>query len=180
MEILVVIDMQNDFITGALANDSAKAKVETLADYIKKYRGDLIIFTRDTHDAEVYPKTQEGKKLTTPHCIFGTDGWQIENSLWNSAKENKNAKTLVLDKPTFGYGKGFEYLLAGYDVDMITKIEVAGTCTDICVVSNVLALKELFPEVEITVLGYLCAGLTPQKHQAALDVMESCQVNVIR
>lgn len=180
MEILVVIDMQNDFIDGALKNDDAKAIVEPMADYIKKYSGGMIIFTRDTHDAETYPNSQEGRKLPVPHCIKGTDGWRINKYLWDAAEGNKNAEVRVLNKPTFGYGFGFRYLLSDVDEDMITKITLVGTCTSICVAANAIILKSIYPEIEIQVESRLCSDINLESHNAALLVMSNQQITILK
>lgn len=163
---LIVIDMQNDFIGGALANPMASDIVTPIADRIRGFDGNVIA-TRDTHSEE-YLSTPEGKKLPVPHCIKGTEGWQIADEIAEALRE-KNA--VVLDKPTFGY-LGWE-LLSPYD-----EVELIGTCTDICVVSNALVLKAKFPALTVKVNAALCAGTTKQNHDAALQVMRCCQVDV--
>lgn len=179
MKALVIIDMQNDFVTGALANPAAQAIVEPMKEFIEQYDGELVFFTKDSHNADSYLATQEGKKLPVPHCIWNTDGWEVVKELSLAALNNKRIKHIrTIHKPTFGFGSGIKYAFDEFDTEMLTEITVVGTCTDICVVSNVLALKELFPEVTIKVIGSLCAGLTEKKHKAALEVMRSCQVEV--
>ena len=173
-KILIVVDMQYDFIDGALANKDAQKIVKPIADFIKENSFDQIIFTRDTHGKD-YLNTPEGKKLPVTHCLEGTKGWVVHEDILNAAIDSDTPYYFV-DKPTFGYRGwlwGADFM---YDHDEIT---VVGTCTDICVVSNVLILKAAFPEARIEVVGDLCAGLTPEKHKAALDVMESCQVDVV-
>ncbi len=174
--ILIVVDMQNDFVTGALASNDAQAILPKVKEKIEAYdrAGKEIIFTRDTH-GEDYMLTNEGKHLPVPHCIKGTDGWQICGELTDGiASEYK-----TVDKPTFGF-LGWKDVLAsetadGSDLD----IEMIGVCTDICVVSNALLLKALYPEATVRVDAGCCAGVTPEAHEAALATMRSCQVEVI-
>ena len=170
MKILIVVDMQNDFVTGSLANPDAEAIIPGIAKKIAEYEknGDRIIFTRDTHKAN-YLETPEGKALPVPHCINGTKGWLVVDELNHPECEHIN-------KPTFGY-RYWEYDLG--DMPKIDEIELVGTCTDICVLSNAIILKTQFPNVPITVDSSCCAGVTPEKHAAALEVMRSCQINVI-
>ena len=163
---LIVIDMQNDFISGALANPMASDIVAAIAELVLNFDGDVIA-TRDTHSEE-YLSTPEGKKLPIPHCVKGTDGWQITDAIATALRE-KNA--VILDKPTFGH-LGWQ-LLSPYD-----EAELVGTCTDICVVSNALVLKAMFPALTVKVNAALCAGTTKQNHDAALQVMRCCQVDV--
>ncbi len=162
---LIVVDMQNDFIDGTLGTAEAQAIVVNVKNKINQYRsrGEEIIFTRDTHQ-ENYPETQEGKKLPVKHCIEGTEGWQIAEGL-------EVPGAVIVDKPSFGWthwaDREFE------------EIELVGLCTDICVVSNALILKALFPEIEITVDASCCAGVTPATHRAALETMKMCQINIV-
>ena len=162
---LIVVDMQNDFIDGALGTKEAQAIVPNVKKKIEEYnaRGDLIIFTRDTHP-DFYLETNEGKHLPVKHCIYGTDGWNIADGL-----EVENC--MYIDKPTFGWIHWQHY--------NFEEIELIGLCTDICVVSNALILKAMFPEIEITVDASCCAGVTPESHNAALTTMKMCQINVI-
>lgn len=165
MKHLIVVDMQNDFITGSLGTDEAVAIVPNVKKKIQEYvsAGNEIIFTRDTHD-ENYLETSEGKNLPVPHCIRGTFGWEIVEGL-----EVPNCS--YVNKPNFGWlywnDKNFD------------EIEIVGLCTDICVVSNALILKAMFPEIKITVDASCCAGVTPESHAAALTTMKMCQINVI-
>ena len=164
---LIVIDMQNDFISEALGTKEAQAIVPNVKKKIEEYkaRGDEIIFTRDTH-YEDYLKTNEGKHLPVEHCIKDSFGWEI-------AEELDTEGCSCIDKETFG----FRYWdMLGDDID---EIELVGLCTDICVVSNALILKATFPEINITVDASCCAGVTPESHKAALDTMKMCQINVI-
>jgi len=162
---LLVIDMQNDFIDGALGTKEAVAIVDNVKKKIEQYQanGDEIIFTRDTHQAD-YLQTNEGKHLPVEHCIQGTDGWQIPQDL-----QVENA--IYIDKPSFGYMKWDEYDLE--------EVEIVGLCTDICVVSNALIIKASYPEIKVTVDASCCAGVTPGSHEAALTTMKMCQVEVI-
>ena len=162
---LVVVDMQKDFIDGALGTKEAVAIVENVKKKIALYKanGVEIIFTRDTHQ-ENYMETNEGKHLPVEHCIEGTDGWKIGEGL-----EVDGA--LYIDKPTFGYMNWKEYDLE--------EVELIGLCTDICVVSNALIIKATFPEIKVTVDASCCAGVTPESHKAALTTMKMCQVEVI-
>ena len=174
-DVLIVIDMQKDFTTGALANKDAVAIIEKMREKISAFHG-RVIFTRDTH-GEDYLASMEGKNLPVPHCIEGTAGHEIEPSLLLAARENKNATVEILDKPNFGAGtRLYEKIAEG---EAPKKIYFCGTCTDICVVSNALILKSLLPEVPMAVYGGLCAGLSPEKHAAALSVMESCQLEIL-
>ena len=174
-DILIVIDMQRDFISGALANKDAEGIVSALREKIRGFSG-RVIFTRDTH-GENYLSTMEGKNLPVPHCIAGTAGHEIEPSLLSAAEENPNATAEVMDKPNFGAGtRLYDVIMAG---DAPGKIFFTGTCTDICVVSNALILKSLLPETPMAIFKDLCAGLTKEKHEAALSVMGSCQIEII-
>ena len=167
-KILIVVDMQNDFVTGSLANPAAQAIVEPIAKLILDYDGDEVLATRDTH-YEDYLETPEGKALPVPHCVYMTEGWRfaypIDYSLGFVAGR-------ILMKKTFG-------TVEGWKLDKFDVIEMCGTCTDICVISNALILKTLYPKATVRVLSHLCAGTTPERHQAALDVMRSCQIEVV-
>ena len=165
-KVLIVLDMQKDFVDGSLANQAAQEIVTPIAEYIRAFDG-KVIATRDTHETE-YLTTAEGKRLPVEHCIKGTDGWKIMDEI-AAALQERNA--VILDKPTFGYlGWG---MLGEYD-----EAVLIGTCTDICVVSNALILKAMFPDLNVKVIGNLCAGTTKENHSAALQVMRCCQVDV--
>lgn len=165
-KLLIVVDMQNDFIDGSLGTKEAQAIVDKVENYVKNFDGD-VIFTLDTHN-EDYLNTQEGKKLPVKHCIQHTHGWNITEKL------SKYANWTVV-KPTFGS----TYLTKIVGDDDYTEIELCGLCTDICVVSNALLLKANFPEIPISVHKDLCAGVTPESHEAALTTMKMCQINII-
>ena len=169
-ELLIVVDMQNDFIDGSLGTKEALEIVAPAEEKIKNFKGD-IIYTRDTH-FENYLDTSEGKKLPVKHCIKGTQGWNINERIF---KAGAGRVKEVIDKPTFGSLYLAEKVLKeGYE-----KITLIGLCTDICVVSNALILKAYMPETEIFVESRLCAGVTPQSHKSALETMHMCQINVI-
>lgn len=161
---LIVIDMQNDFIDGALGTKEAVAIVDNVKKKIDEYEknGDEVIFTRDTHQKD-YLETPEGKKLPVEHCIEGTKGWEIADGL-----ERENAR--YINKPTFGY--------TGWSSKNFEEIELVGLCTDICVVSNALILKAQFPDTKISVDSSCCAGVTPETHKAALETMKMCQIEI--
>lgn len=168
MKILVVIDMQKDFIDGALGTSEAVAIVPYVKEQIKNFDG-KVFFTRDTHFAD-YMDTQEGKNLPVKHCIKGTPGWEIHPEL------DALRKTEPIDKLTFGSSALPEILAKEGDVESITFI---GLCTDICVISNVMITKAFFPEVPLIVDAKACAGVTPESHKNALAAMKMCQITVV-
>lgn len=170
-KILVVVDMQNDFINGALGTKEAEGIVDNVIAKIKEYEPQNIYATRDTH-FENYLETGEGKKLPVKHCIKDTEGWMIESRVAEAMPEAK-----VIDKPTFGSTDLADMLFARNDKSPI-EVEIIGVCTDICVVSNALLIKARLPETEIFVDASCCAGVTPQTHEAALETMKMCQINV--
>ena len=183
MKILVVVDMQNDFITGSLGTPEAQAIVPNVKKKVEESvkNGDLILYTRDTHFND-YLNTREGKKLPVKHCLQGTYGWRIPDELMPPADYDKYA---VRNKYTFGMyeipvavgAMITEYAKPGE----ITEIELVGLCTDICVVSNALLLKSwYYNTIDISVDATCCAGVTPETHEAALKTMEMCQINVKR
>lgn len=176
---LVVVDMQNDFIDGALSNSAAQAIVDKIAKLVSKWEG-LIVLTRDTHFDD-YLETMEGKHLPVPHCLHKTNGWEVHPKIVAAVKNNRKARLVYLDKTSFGASNSLSATFNGhYGVGVAPKeIHFCGTCTDICVISNVLPMKALYQEVPIYVHENLCAGLTPEKHAAAIEVMKSCQVEVI-
>ena len=169
MKTLIVIDMQNDFVTGVLGSKEAVAVLPNVKKKIDAYMvaGDEVIFTRDTHE-ENYLETNEGRHLPVPHCVKGTEGWQV-------VKEIDCPDCKHIDKPNFGYIHWSEQ----FKDSRISGIEIIGVCTDICVISNALILKAVFPEIDISVDASCCAGVTPATHKAALTAMKSCQIRVI-
>lgn len=168
-KVLIVVDMQKDFIDGALGTNEAVAIVDNVAEKIRNFDGE-VIFTRDTH-FENYMETQEGKNLPVPHCIKDTDGWQISDKL----KELVTKDTKIFDKLTFGSVNLAEYLKQNKELESVTLI---GLCTDICVISNALLIKANLPEVTITVDEKCCAGVTPQSHTNAIEAMKMCQIGI--
>jgi len=175
-KVLVVIDMQNDFVTGALKNAEAEKIVADVAAKVGEYvnKGIPVFFTRDTHDAD-YLGTQEGRLLPVPHCIAGTGGWQIVPGLREFVMEGREGN--VFDKPSFGSMYLPQWIREKLD-GMPETVEFCGVCTDICVISNAMIMKAAFPETEVAVLGGLCAGVTPASHETALSAMGSCQINI--
>ena len=171
-KILIVIDMQNDFIDAALGTKEAVAIVDAVKDKIRSYPAEDVIATMDTH-GENYMATQEGKYLPVPHCIRGSDGWQIRPDI---AVLLAGAK--IYEKPTFGSTALAADLKTIAEEEAI-ELELIRLCTDICVVSNALLLKAAMPEVKISVDARCCAGVTPEKHLAALETMRSCQIQII-
>ena len=177
-KITIVIDMQNDFLTGSLANPDAVSIIPSVLDQIKN--SDYVMYTRDTH-SENYLDTQDGKNLPVPHCIEGTQGWQIVDDL---APQNITDIKMwhIVNKPTFG---DVNIWMDMYFADLVNwngdgvEVTFCGTCADICVVSNAMIVKSLYPELVVNVKADACAGLTPEKHKAALEVMSSCQINII-
>ena len=168
MDILIVVDMQNDFINGSLGTKEAELIVSNVVDKAKNFNGD-IIFTRDTH-FDNYLSTQEGKNLPVEHCIKDTIGWQIHKDLLPYVKNPP------IDKITFGSSELISVLKKYKDISSITLV---GLCTDICVVSNAIVVKAFFPEIPLMVDASCCAGVTPQSHNNALSVLKTCQVKVI-
>lgn len=186
---LIVVDMQNSFITGSLGSKAAEAIVPNVCKYIKENHAHVIL-TRDTHH-ENYLKTQEGKHLPVVHCVEDTEGWEINKEVMNAVIESNNTYNII-DKPTFGSFKIQEviknllnYMQHGDWVDYSdfngtgVCITLMGLDTDICVISNALILKAAFPEAEIRIMADCCTGVTPESHQAALMTANSCQIEII-
>lgn len=165
---LIVVDMQNDFIDESLlGTKEAQAIVPNVANKIKEYKdaGKQVIFTRDTHP-ENYLETYEGKHLPVTHCVKNTTGWQISDKLDFDIEND-----ILIDKPTFGWLHWNDF--------KFDSVEICGLCSDICVISNALIIRANYPEIDITVDVSCCAGVTPERHKAAMEVMKSCQINVI-
>lgn len=171
-KILVVVDMQNDFIDGSLGTKEAQQIVEPVIHKIKEYDSANIYATRDTHGAD-YLSTQEGKNLPVEHCIKGTPGWEIRAEIAQSLDG-----AVIVDKPSFGSLELAELLYEENKKEEL-EIELVGLCTDICVVSNALLLKAKMPEINISVDASCCAGVTPESHKAALETMKMCQIQVV-
>ena len=167
MKVLVVVDMQNDFIDGALGTKEAEGIVSNVQKKIETYRNknDVVIFTRDTH-FENYLETQEGKNLPVKHCIKDSFGWQISSKL-------NVADSTIIDKPIFG---SLELAECVSKIENVSEIELVGLCTDICVISNAFILKSKFPETLISVDSSCCAGVSPESHNRALESMKTCQI----
>ena len=170
-DILLVVDMQNDFIDGPLGSGEARAIVGRAAHKMRGFPG-RVITTRDTHEKD-YLDTQEGQKLPVPHCVRGTPGWQLHPLIEAERREEP------VDKPVFGSAALGQALYEENKREPIRSIELIGLCTDICVVSNALILKAHYPEVPISVDSACCAGVTPALHEAALATMRSCQINIL-
>ena len=168
MKTLIVVDMQNDFIDGVLGTKEAIAIVPNVKKKIAEYiaNGNKILYTRDSHN-EDYMRTNEGKHLPIKHCVIGSHGWRVADEIENIDCEH-------IDKPNFGWTGWYDY----YPELAMGDIELIGLCTDICVVSNALMLKAMFPETNIFVDASCCAGVTPETHKAALLTMKMCQIEV--
>lgn len=170
---LIVIDMQNDFVSGSLGSEEAQKIVPKVIAKATNFVG-TVIFTQDTHQSN-YLSTQEGKLLPIEHCIEGSDGWQLIDGL-KEFQKNRNCKSYKKDR--FGSTQLAEDLRLEYQQGNISSIELIGVCTDICVVSNALLLKAYIPELPLSIDADCCAGVTPLKHQAAIETMKSCQIDV--
>ena len=169
-EVLIVVDMQNDFIDGALGTSEAVAIVPKVVEKVRSFPG-RVIFTRDTHH-EDYARTQEGHKLPVPHCIEGTHGWEIRPELMALCDSEP------IDKPSFGSTKLCNQLLALDAMEPISCVTLVGLCTDICVISNAMLVKAALPEVPVVVDAACCAGVTPESHRNALAAMKVCQIEI--
>lgn len=192
-KVLVVVDMQNDFCgpDGTLTTPEAQAIVPKIAQYIRDHadKNTILFFTRDTHDAD-YLNTQEGKKLPIPHCLKDTYGWElapeIEEAIYDTRNEYFDFDTYfpfvsdhIINKPTFG-SVDFQNLLYILDEeDDIKEITFLGVCSDICVISNAMLAKATLPEATVKVVADCCAGVSPERHNAALEVMDYCQIEIV-
>jgi len=168
MNYLIVVDMQNDFIDGALGTKEAQAIVANVVRKVDGFAGE-VIFTRDTHQ-ENYLDTQEGRNLPVKHCVEGTPGWEIADAL------KRYCGNAPVDKPTFGSVELGKYLSEKNDAESVTLV---GLCTDICVISNALLIKAFMPEVPVRVDSSCCAGVTPESHRNALEAMRMCQIEIL-
>ena len=187
---VIIVDMQNDFITGSLGSEMAVRAAENAKVYLAKYNREStrVIFTHDTHHAD-YLETAEGHKLPIPHCVLGTEGWEISQVVLQGAEGLILPPTVEpfaanghVYKSTFGSLDLINYLYHindTYPDEQIDSIDILGVCTDICVVSNALLLKAAFPEISINVIADCCAGTSETNHNSALDIMRCCQINVI-
>ena len=177
MKVLIVVDMQNDFITGSLGSKEAVVARDNLREWVKDNvtSNDKVLFTQDTHYDD-YLETQEGRNLPIVHCLRESAGWEIDEQLLTAVDEI-GPFTSFVEKETFGAIGIDNYLpLATKNIE---EIILCGVCTDICVISNALIVKAMYPETPVSVVASCCAGLTPEKHKAALSVMESCQIKVV-
>ncbi len=171
-KLLIVVDMQNDFVDGALGTPEAQAIVGAVADKIRNHQGP-VVFTRDTH-RENYLETREGKNLPVVHCVKDTHGWRLipEIHMLVDGRE-------IFDKPTFGSVELSHYVASLFQSQKIDSVELIGLCTDICVLSNAILLKAVEPEMKVSVDARCCAGVTPQSHRNALEAMRMCQVEIV-
>lgn len=168
--LLVVVDMQKDFVDGSLGTAEARAIVPNVIKKIEGWDGDIIA-TLDTHDGN-YLNTREGRFLPVPHCIVSTDGHCIETGVFNALQHKNEHAVMFINKPTFGSTR----LQQAAATNRYDYIELVGLCTDICVVNNAMLLKAALPESDISVDASCCAGVTPEAHDAALRTMASCQI----
>lgn len=175
MDVLVVVDMQKDFVDGALGTTEAVKIVPHVVERVKDgiSRGETIVFTRDTHE-ENYMETQEGRHLPVPHCIRGTEGWEIIPELREYAESRK-----IVDKPIFGSAELGQVLTEMNAKETIHNITFVGLCTDICVISNALLTKAFLMEAVVTVDAKCCAGVSVETHRNALNAMKVCQITVV-
>ena len=183
--------MQNDFITGVLGTEEAKAITPKVAQYIRDHadKDTVLLFTRDTHDAD-YLNTQEGKKLPIPHCLKDTYGWELapemEEVIYDTRDKYSDFDTYfpyvsdhIIDKPTFGSIDLQNLLYVLDEEDGVKEITLLGVCTDICVISNAMLAKATLPEVTVKVVADCCAGVSPETHKTALEAMKLCQIDII-
>lgn len=181
MRILMVIDAQNDFITGALGNKECEAAVPKIVEVIKSGKYDSVTLTMDTHD-DSYMYSQEGKKLPVPHCIKDTDGWMINKDILDAVRENfRPGKIEAFEKPTFGsinLISKYQKLWEAYGPNL--EIDFVGFCTGICVLSNVAIAKATLPEANICVIEDACACVTPETHKTAIEAMKLIQVDMLQ
>lgn len=167
MKTLILVDLQNDFIDGIMGNDESRAIIEPLCDFIKSWKGNIIV-TMDTHGSD-YLDTLEGKHLPVPHCIKPTRGWMLNDNIAEAVSKKPNVK--YVEKSSFGHFY--------WDVDDDGEFVLCGLMTDICVINNAFIIKNLFRNREVNVIADLCAGTTPSNHEQALNLMKVCQVNIL-
>lgn len=170
---LIVVDVQKDFVDGSLGTPEAREMYPRLLDKVRNFKG-RVLFTLDTHGND-YATTQEGRNLPVPHCIKGTSGWELMPELRDFASEKG---CTLIEKPTFGSEKLAALIKEACAKDEVESVELAGLCTDICVISNALLIKAVATELPVSVDASCCAGVTPAKHAAALEILQSCQVKV--
>jgi nicotinamidase-related amidase len=172
-DILIVVDMQNDFVDGSLGTPEAQRIVDHVVEKIMHFEG-RVLFTQDTHESD-YLETQEGVRLPVEHCIRGTKGWELVPAI----EALLMPESQVIEKPTFGSSELVGLLERLNEEEPIRSITLAGLCTDICVISNALLIKAYFPEIPIAVDATCCAGVTVESHQRALDAMRVCQIDIV-
>lgn len=178
MDYLIVVDMQRDFVDGALGTKEAVAVVPAVAEKIRQFHG-RILYTKDTH-AENYLETAEGKKLPVTHCVRNTAGWELVPEIQKLAEASGRAGDAdEIEKPTFGSVELGELLVAENKKEPVDSITLIGLCTDICVISNAMLLKAFLPETPVFVDASCCAGVTPESHKRALEAMKVCQIEII-
>lgn len=178
MKVLVVVDMQQDFINGALGTKEAVSIVPAVRRKIEGFDG-MVLFTKDTHHKD-YLQTQEGRNLPVIHCVKGSEGHELEPSLAEYARQAAEEKQIqIFEKPGFGSKDLAQFLEELSERESLEQIELVGLCTDICVISNAMLLKAFLPEVPVIVDSACCAGVTPQSHMQALEAMKMCQIQVI-
>ena len=179
-KLLVVVDMQNDFIDGALGNAECREVVQKVVDKIKAFDGDEIIYTLDTHQKN-YMATQEGRNLPVEHCIEYSMGWMLNKDVDDAITTHRCSRCSVTEvrKPTFGSVNLANHLMFEYESEAEFEIEFVGVCTGICVISNAMLIKAFFPEAKVSVDASCCACVTPESHKNALEAMKMCQINVI-
>lgn len=175
MNLLIVIDMQNDFIDGSLGTPEAVAIVPSVVEKISRFEG-KVIATRDTHGKN-YLQTEEGKQLPVVHCVKDTQGWLLNRHVEDAIQDRPDS--VIIDKPTFGSVELGEYVRRLHRDVHIHRIVLVGLCTDICVISNALLLKAYLPEVPIEVDLSCCAGVTPASHKQAAEAMKMCQIGIV-
>jgi nicotinamidase-related amidase len=193
MKYIIVVDMQNDFVTGSLGSEAAQTAAKNIEKYLTEYANSdiadtAVIFTKDTHYNNTYSDTVEGKKLPVEHCVFGTEGWKVVEFLDNAVSSDDFYRPSI---EPYSYG-GYVYKETFGSLDLVNllyhlddvghtveEISLVGVCTDICVVSNCLLLKAAFPNVPISVVADCCAGTSPEAHEAALTVMKSCHIDIV-
>lgn len=175
MKYLIVIDVQNDFVTGVLGTQQARDMLPRLLKKMREFEGEIWM-TRDCHDG-AYLDTQEGKHLPVPHCVAGTEGWRFPEEV---EQLRMQCAAPVYEKTSFGSVSLVTALKQACERGGVESVELVGLCTDICVVSNALMIKAVLPELPVYVDADCCAGVTPERHEAALTVMESCQIEVRR
>ena len=181
IDMLIVVDMQRDFVSGCLGSPEARAIVPAVCERIRRavQEGTQVVFTLDTHESD-YMDTREGRFLPVPHCIRGTEGWALEPDV---ARECKRGM-ISFEKPTFGSTALMHHVAAAAGAKGCVNgkgltVELCGVCTDICVVSNAMLIKAALSEADLIVNPALCAGVTPARHEAALETMRSCQIAVL-